>query len=43
MISKKVREEKGITTGKSVDERSFKTRSASLIAVGGSEWDTLIH
>lgn len=41
MISKKVREEKGITTGKPVDERSFKTRSASLIAVGGSEWDTL--
>lgn len=41
MISKKVREEKGITSGKPVDERSFKTRSASLIAVGGSEWDTL--
>lgn len=41
MISKKVRGEKGITTGKPVDERSFKTRSASLIAVGGSEWDTL--
>ena len=40
MISKKVREEKGITSGKPVDERSFKTRSASLIAVGGSEWDT---
>lgn len=41
MISKKVREEKGITTGKPVDERSFKSRSVSLIAVGGSEWDTL--
>ena len=24
-----------------MDERSFKTRSASIIAVGGSEWDTL--
>lgn len=41
LISKKNREEKGITTGKSVDERSFKTRVASLIAVGGSEWDNL--
>ena len=41
MISKKRREEEGITKGKPVDERSFKTRSASIIAVGGSEWDTL--
>ena len=41
MISKKMRAEKGITTGEPVDERSFKTRSASVIAVGGSEWDTL--
>ncbi|MEK4464791.1 flavodoxin family protein [Paenibacillus sp. FSL R7-0048] len=41
MIAKKQREERGITTGKGPDERSFKTRVASLIAVGGSEWDTL--
>ncbi|OOM78544.1 putative NAD(P)H-dependent FMN-containing oxidoreductase YwqN [Clostridium puniceum] len=41
MIAKKNREEQGITTGKPIDERSFKTRSASIIAVGGSEWDTL--
>ncbi|AGX43541.1 flavodoxin family protein [Clostridium saccharobutylicum] len=41
LISKKNREEKGITTGTPVDERSFKTRVASLIAVGGSEWDNL--
>ncbi|WP_294352004.1 flavodoxin family protein [uncultured Clostridium sp.] len=41
MIAKKKREEEGITKGKAVDERSFKTRSASIIAVGGSEWDTL--
>ncbi|MBD7913189.1 MULTISPECIES: flavodoxin family protein [Clostridium] len=40
-ISKRNRDEKGITKGNSVDERSFKTRVASLIAVGGSEWDTL--
>ncbi|WP_246773011.1 hypothetical protein [Paenibacillus polymyxa] len=41
MIAKKQREERGITTGKGPDERSFKPRVASLIAVGGSEWDTL--
>jgi multimeric flavodoxin WrbA len=41
MIAKKIREEKGITTGRGPDERSFKQRAASLIAVGGSEWDTL--
>jgi multimeric flavodoxin WrbA len=41
MIAKKIREAKNITTGKGPDERSFKTRAASLIAVGGSEWDTL--
>ncbi|MCM8711238.1 flavodoxin family protein [Clostridium sp. SYSU_GA19001] len=41
IIGKKIREEKGITTGKGPDERSFKTRVASLIAVGGSEWDNL--
>ena len=41
LISKNNRKENGITSGKSVDERSFKTRIASLIAVGGSEWDNL--
>jgi multimeric flavodoxin WrbA len=41
IIAKKVREERGITTGKGPDERSFKPRVASLIAVGGSDWTTL--
>lgn len=41
MIAKKIREEKNITTGNGPDERSFKVRAASLIAVGGSEWDNL--
>lgn len=40
-IAKNMRLEKGITHGKGPDERSFKVRVASLIAVGGSEWDTL--
>ncbi len=40
-ISKRMREERGVTTGTGPDERSFKERAASLIAVGGSEWDTL--
>ncbi len=38
LISKKIREEKGITEGKGVDERAFKPRVASLFAVGGSDW-----
>ena len=41
MIAKKIRAEKNITTGNGPDERSFKIRAASLIAVGGSEWDNL--
>lgn len=41
MASKKMRGERGITTGDGPDERAFKPRAASLIAVGGSEWDTL--
>jgi multimeric flavodoxin WrbA len=41
LIAKKIREEKGITTGTGPDPRAFKPRAASLIAVGGSEWDTL--
>jgi multimeric flavodoxin WrbA len=41
MIAKKIRHENGVTKGKGPDERAFKPRAASLIAVGGSEWDTL--
>ncbi len=41
IIAQKIREEKGITTGTGPDPRAFKRRTASLIAVGGSEWDTL--
>jgi multimeric flavodoxin WrbA len=41
IIAKKIREEKGITTGTGPDPRAFKSRAATLIAVGGSEWDTL--
>jgi multimeric flavodoxin WrbA len=41
IIAQKIREEKGITTGTGPDPRAFKPRAASLIAVGGSEWDTL--
>jgi multimeric flavodoxin WrbA len=41
IISKNMRAEKGVTTGEGPDPRSFKPRAASLIAVGGSEWDTL--
>ena len=42
MITKKRRAEMGISEGEGPDERSFKPRTASLIAIGGSEWDTLI-
>jgi multimeric flavodoxin WrbA len=41
IIAQKIREEKGITTGTGPDPRAFKSRAASLIAVGGSEWDTM--
>lgn len=41
IIAKKIREEKGITKGEGPDERSFKPRVASLLAVGGSDWTTL--
>jgi hypothetical protein len=41
MIAQKIRDEKGITEGTGPDPRSFKPRAGSLIAVGGSEWDTL--
>jgi hypothetical protein len=41
MIAQKIRDEKGITIGTGPDPRAFKPRTASLIAVGGSEWDTL--
>ena len=40
LISKKIRQEKNITTP-GPDERSFKQRAASIIAVGGSDWTTL--
>jgi multimeric flavodoxin WrbA len=41
IIAQKIREEKGTTIGTGPDPRAFKPRAASLIAVGGSEWDTL--
>lgn len=41
MIARDVREKKGITVGTGPDPRAFKDRVATLIAVGGSEWDTL--
>jgi multimeric flavodoxin WrbA len=41
IIAKNIREEKGITTGTGPDPRAFKRRTGALIAVGGSEWDTL--
>jgi hypothetical protein len=31
----------GIAEGTGPDERSFKPRAASLLAVGGSNWTTL--
>jgi multimeric flavodoxin WrbA len=40
MAAKKMRAERGITMGEGPDERAFKPRVASLIAIGGSEWDT---
>jgi multimeric flavodoxin WrbA len=40
MVTTKMRAERGITTGEGPDPRAFKPRAASLIAVGGSEWDT---
>jgi multimeric flavodoxin WrbA len=42
LINQKIREAKNnITPEQPLDARFFKTRAASLIAVGGSEWDTL--
>jgi multimeric flavodoxin WrbA len=41
IIAQKIREENGITEGTGPDPRAFKQRAAALIAVGGSEWDTL--
>jgi multimeric flavodoxin WrbA len=40
MAATKMRGERGITTGEGPDQRAFKPRAASLIAIGGSEWDT---
>jgi multimeric flavodoxin WrbA len=41
LAAKKMRAERGITDDNGPDERAFKPRAASLIAVGGSEWNTL--
>ncbi len=41
IIANKIREQKGITTGKGPDPRSFKPRVAALFAVGGSDWTEL--
>jgi multimeric flavodoxin WrbA len=41
LLTKKRREAAGLPAEGGPDERSFKPRAASLIAVGGSEWDTL--
>lgn len=41
MIAQKIREEKGITTGKGPDPRSFKPKAAAIFGVGGSDWTTL--
>jgi len=42
LITRKRREEMCITEGEGPDERSFKPRAGALIAIGGSEWDTLM-
>ena len=41
MIARDMREQKGITAGTGPDPRAFKQRVATLISVGGSEWDSL--
>jgi multimeric flavodoxin WrbA len=41
IIAQKIREQKGITTGRGPDPRSFKPRVASLFAIGGSDWTEL--
>ncbi len=41
MIARQMREQNPDIPGKGPDERSFKPKAASLIAVGGSEWDNL--
>jgi hypothetical protein len=38
MVANKIREQKGITTGKGPDPRAFKERMASFISIGGSDW-----
>jgi multimeric flavodoxin WrbA len=38
MIAKKIREQKGITSGKGPDPRAFKKRMSSFISIGGSDW-----
>jgi len=41
IIANQLQEEGKAPKGNGIDPRSFKMRAASLIAVGGSEWDTL--
>ncbi len=41
LVAKQLQEEGKVPKKKGLDPRSFKIRAASLIAVGGSEWDTL--
>jgi multimeric flavodoxin WrbA len=38
MVSKNIRQEKGIITGPGPDPRAFKKRMASFISIGGSDW-----
>ncbi len=40
-IAREIREKAGITVGTGPDPRAFKPRAATLIAIGGSEWDAL--
>jgi hypothetical protein len=41
IMARQLRDEGKVPKDKGFDPRFFKTRVASLIAVGGSEWDTL--
>jgi multimeric flavodoxin WrbA len=41
IMAQKLQDEGKVPKGKGFDPRFFKTRVASLISVGGSEWDTL--
>jgi len=41
IVANQLQQEGKVPKKKGLDPRSFKVRAASLIAVGGSEWDTL--